>query len=95
MNASAISEPMTWEEICARYRDEHVWLVDLARDRPGLVFRTARVIAHSRDRREAFALASAWFDRYPLVARRYTGRSSVPLVRPTFEPDDADGIPHR
>jgi hypothetical protein len=53
--APSISEPMTWAEICERYPDQRVCLVEMDRVHPhDFAFRTARVVGHGKTRSEAF-----------------------------------------
>ena len=50
--APEISEPLTWVEICRRYPDEWVCLVEMDRVHPfGFEFRSARVVGHGKTRR--------------------------------------------
>ena len=91
-------KPITWAEICERYPDQHVCLVDVDRIHPrGLEFRTARVIGHGNTFREAADHARQWRDRFLEIAFRFTGRSKSPLVRPTLILDDEtrDAIRYR
>jgi hypothetical protein len=73
--APTISEPLTWDEICARYPDEWVCLVEMDFLHPnGLDFRTARVVGHGRTRQAPFDQASPWRARYEEIGHFYTGR---------------------
>ena len=89
-----ISEPLTWAEICARYPDEWVCLVEMDRVHPDLFdFRTARVIGHGKPRGESVdqALAwrdFAWRDDYDLIGHYFTGRITVRPPRPSIILDD-------
>lgn len=84
-----IPEPLTWAEICERYPDQQVCLVEIDRIHPrGLDFRTARVVGHGKTRREAFEQSHAWRDRYPELGFRFTGQAKTPLVRPSWILDD-------
>lgn len=84
-----ISEPLTWAEICARYPDEWVCLVEMDFDHPaGLEFRTARVIGHGKPRGEAVEQALAWRDDYDLIGHYFTGRIAVRPPRPSIILDD-------
>jgi len=63
--ALAITDPLTWAEICERHPDQQVCLVEIDRIHPrGLDFRTARVVGHGKTRREPFEQSRAWRDRY-------------------------------
>jgi len=96
--ASAISDPLTWAEICERYPDQQVCLVEIDRIHPrGLDFRTARVVGHGKTRYEAFEQGRAWRDRYTELGCRFTGRARLSLVRPSLVLDDEprDAIRYR
>jgi hypothetical protein len=78
--AAAISEPMTWAEICARYPDQRVCLVEIDRAQPhGFAFRTARVVGSGKTSREALDRARPWRDRYAKIGHYFTGRISPPV----------------
>lgn len=71
-----ISEPLTWAEICTRYPDEWVCLVEMDRVHPGgFEFRSARVVGHGNTRRAPFEQAAHWRDQYTVIGHYYTGRS--------------------
>lgn len=87
--APMITDPLTWVEICERYPDQQVCLVEVDRIHPrGLEFRTARVVGHRQTRAEAFAQARAWRDCYSELGCRFTGQAKAPLVRPSLILDD-------
>jgi hypothetical protein len=88
--APAITEPLTWAEICERYPDEWVCVVDIDYDHPHVFdFRTARVVGHSKTKREASDQARPWWNHYKLIGRYFTGRLTVrPLLRPSIILDD-------
>jgi len=87
--APAISEPLSWAEICARYPDEWVCLVEMDRVDPnGFEFRTARVIGHGRTRRAPVEQAMVWRDHYKLIGHYFTGRILVRPPRPSLVLDD-------
>lgn len=95
--APSLSAPLTWAEICERYPDQHVCLVEIDRLRPrGFELRTARVAGHGRTRREALEQAWPW-DRYQDIGQYFTGRTSALLVRPAviLEDETRDPIRHR
>jgi hypothetical protein len=84
-----ISEPMTWAEICGRYPDEWVCLVEVDYVHPaGLEFRTARVVGHGKTRREPFDQAIPWWDHYKEIGHYFTGRIAVRPPRPSVVLDD-------
>jgi hypothetical protein len=75
-----ISEPMTWTQICERYPDEWVALVEIdwVNDRD-FDFGTARVIGHG-SRREQYEQARAWRSRYESMGHYFTGKVHAPLT---------------
>ena len=80
MVAPSISEPMTWGEICVRYPDQRVCLVEVDRIHShGFAFRTARVIGHGKTWREAFDQARPWRDRYMEIGHYFTGTIAPPF----------------
>jgi hypothetical protein len=85
-----ISEPLTWAEICERYPDEWVGAVDIDYGDPRVFHpRTARVVSHSKTKREAFDQASLWWAHYKMIGCYYTGNLIVrPFLRPTIILDD-------
>jgi hypothetical protein len=71
-----ISEPLTWQQICERYPDEWVCLVEI--DRPednNFAFRTARVVGHGKGRRDPYLQARAFYDQYNHMGHYFTGRA--------------------
>ena len=73
--APTISDPLTWDEICARYPDEWVCLVEIDRVEPqNFEFRTARVIGHGKTRRVPFEQARPWRQRYKRIGHYSTIR---------------------
>lgn len=80
-----ISEPLTWEQICDRYPDEWVCLVEI--DRPvehNFAFRTARVVGHGKHPRDPFVQARPFNQRYESMGHYFTGRIRTPLPRLFF-----------
>jgi hypothetical protein len=76
----AISEPLTWDEICARYPDQWVCLVEIERTEPqNFAFRTARVVGHGKTRREPLDQARPWRNEYRSIGHYFTG----PILAPT------------
>jgi hypothetical protein len=75
-----ISEPMTLQQICERYPDEWVALVEIdwVNDRD-FDFGTARVIGHS-SRKEQYEQARPWRSRYESMGHYYTGKVRAPLL---------------
>ncbi len=87
--APEISEPLTWEEICARHPDEWVCLVERDFTYPnGPEVRAARVIGHGKTRREPFDQAKPWRARYELIGHFYTGCIKQTPLRPVVIIDD-------
>lgn len=79
-SAPTISEPLTWEQICKRYPDEWVCLVELDRIDPGrFAFRTARVVGHDKHRRAAVEQSRPWWRCYEEVGQHFTGRTEARL----------------
>jgi hypothetical protein len=81
IEAHVISEPMSWKEICERYPDEWVVLVevDWVND-TDFDFRSARVAGHGRTRKEPLVQARPLRDRYPSMGHFFTGGIHAPLV---------------
>jgi hypothetical protein len=70
-----LSEPLTWQEICARHPDEWVVLVEVDWiDEDGRDFRSARVAGHGKTRREPLVQARSMWPRYGEIAHLFTGR---------------------
>jgi len=77
-----ISEPLTWPEICERYPDQWVCLVEMDRiEEHNFEFRTARVIGHGTTRREPFVQARPWRNKYDTIGHYYTGKIVGPVLR--------------
>jgi hypothetical protein len=84
-------EPLTWAEICRRYPDQYVCLIDIVHPRrgdPDIV--SARVVGHGATDDAAFEPIRDLEKDYPRFAVRFTGESTIPLIRPTFVFDDED-----
>ena len=81
----SISEPLTWRQICERFPDEWVALVeaDWTND-TDFEFGTARVIGHAKSRREHYLQARAWASRYTSMAHFFTGRVRAPVTALLF-----------
>jgi hypothetical protein len=87
--APEISELLTWAEICARYPDEWVCLVEVDFVHPDSVeLRRARVIGHGKTRRAPVDQAMRWRERYELIGHYFTGRIAVRPIRPSVILDD-------
>jgi hypothetical protein len=87
--APIISEPLTWDEICARHPDEWVCLAELDTTRPNdLDFRTARVIGHGKTQTQAVDQAITSFPQYDQIGHFYTGELRTTYLRPMVIIDD-------
>jgi hypothetical protein len=76
------SERLPWADICARYPDQFVCLVDVVKVEPhSPTIATGRVVGHGPTRREAFDPIRTDF-RYALWTVVFTGKSKKPLRRP-------------
>ena len=83
---SAVSDPLTWSEICARYPDEWVALVEIDWvTENDLDFRSARVAGHGKTRREPLDQARPLRTRYDEIGHFFTGPIRSPL-RSFFAP---------
>ena len=81
-----LSEPLTWDQICERYPDQWVVLVEIDRGDTNHIrrFRSARVAGSGKTRREAFDQARPFERGYPGFASPFTGpitRSIAHLLR--------------
>ena len=75
-----LSEPLTWKEICARYPDEWVALVEIDWvDEDDLEFRSARVAGHGTMRRDPLKQAPSLWARYDEIGHFFTGPIRAPL----------------
>jgi hypothetical protein len=87
--APAISEPLTWEEICARHPDEWVCLAELDFTHPNnLELRSARVIGHGKTQRASLDQATTSFPQYDEIGHFYTGELNTSGLRPAVIDDD-------
>ena len=85
------TEPLPWAEICTRYPDQFVCVVDIVH--PPLrspEITSARVVGHGATDDEAFAPIRDLATQYPRFAVRFTGESTIPLIRPSFVFDEED-----
>ncbi len=75
VHASTISEPLTWKQICERYPDQWVCIVDVdwVNDRD-FEFGTARVVGHGASRKEPLEQSRVWRRQYPEIGHFFTGR---------------------
>lgn len=86
---SAETEPLQWVEICARYPDQFVCLVDVVRAElrsPEIL--SARVVGHGFTHDAAFDPIRDDPEKFPRCTIRFTGRCTEPLIRPWLVIDD-------
>jgi hypothetical protein len=101
MNAAAQiapdeTEPLPWREICARYPDQFVCLVDVVGVEPrSPEIATARVVGHGSTHDAAFEPIRDLPEQFPLCTIRFTGICREPLIRPCLVLDDEDLEPLR
>ena len=70
-----ISEPLTWEQICDRYPNEWVCLVEIDEiNDTDFDFRTARVVGHGKTRRAPIEQARPFKDQYHSMGHHFTRR---------------------
>ncbi len=68
-----MSEPLTWEQICDRYPNQWVCLVEMDKlNDTDFDFRTARVVGNGRTRRKPLVQARPFRDRYELIGHYFT-----------------------
>jgi hypothetical protein len=83
------TDPLPWVEICMRYPDQYVCLVDIDHTELGSPeIKTARVVGYGPTRRAAFHAIRHLSAKYPLHAVRFTGVCTEPLIRPSLVIDD-------
>jgi len=69
-----ISEPLTWKQICDRYPNEWVCLVEIAEiNDTDFDFRTARVVGHGKTRKASYDQARPFNDQYESMGHHFTG----------------------
>jgi hypothetical protein len=92
--APALSERLTWAQICERYPDQHVYVANAERDDPfALEFRHAMVVACGATRQQAVDQACVRWDGGSVIEHRFTGRPTSQLRRPTvFLVEDHDAL---
>lgn len=76
------SEALPWAEICARYPDQYVCLVDVTKIEPhSPIIAVAKVAGHGPTRGDASAIIRSDL-RYTAWTVVFTGRPKKPLRRP-------------
>jgi hypothetical protein len=94
MNAAARvtpdeTEPLPWGEICARYPDQFVCLLDVVHAEPrSPEIVTARVVGHGSTHDAAFEPIRDLPKQFPRCTIRFTGICTEPLIRPCLVVDD-------
>ena len=81
-------EPLPWAEICARYPDQFVCLIDVVAVEPrSPEIHTARIVGRGPTRRATFdpIRNTRMYSRWSVV---FTGECTRPLRRPTLILDD-------
>ena len=75
-----VTDPLTWPEICARYPDQWVALVQIDWvNENDLDFRSALVAGHGKTRREPLDQARPLRARYDEIGHFFTGPIRAPL----------------
>jgi hypothetical protein len=78
--APTMSGPLTCEEICEKYPDEWVCLVEIDWIEPyKFEFRTARVVGHGKTRLDPLDQARPWRQRYKSIGHYFTGHAVLEL----------------
>jgi hypothetical protein len=77
--APTTSSLLTRAEICDRYPDAWVCLIDIEHEPDGTIH-AARVVAHGQTSRRALEQVDVW-DTYPMIGAFFTGTSKPPLPR--------------
>lgn len=83
LSVANVSEALTWAQICERYPDEWVVLVEVdwvEKDEDNLTFEfhSARVASHGSTRRGPLVQAWPLRARYPEMAHYFTGQVRTP-----------------
>lgn len=77
-----ITEPLTWPQICERYPDQWVCVVEIVWDETrDFPFRQARVVGHGKTRSEPLDQAKRWLDQYTSIGHFRTRESQSPIPR--------------
>jgi hypothetical protein len=87
---TTISDPLTWAEICERFPNQEVCLVEVdychveidAAHPNGLEIRTARVVGHGKRLEEAMDQAERWREHYEEILWDSTRRDRFQHARP-------------
>ena len=82
IEAASISEPLSWKEICQRWPDEWVCLVEIEWvNDTDFDFGAARMVGHGKSRKEAWSRAESWWATYNEIGHFFTGRVRSPVPR--------------
>ena len=77
-----ISDPMSWNQICEKYPEQWVLLVEMEwLGTSGFEFQTARIIARGKTRDEPLAQARPWRSRFSSFCHFFTGPAGGPPPR--------------
>lgn len=80
--APMITEPLTWAQICERYPDQWVCVVEIVWDEPrSFQFRHARVVGNGKTRRDPLEQSKPWWDQYTSIGHYFTGKVKAPFPR--------------
>lgn len=74
-----LSEPLNWSEICRRYPDQWVTVVDIDWIEDEDEFRTARVAGHGPRRADPLIQVRPLRARYREMGHFFTGRVHAPI----------------
>jgi hypothetical protein len=77
----AISDRLTWKQICERHPDEWVCLVEIEYAQLDDAIEQARVVGHGKTKREPVEQAKAWWGQYATIGHFYTGKLRAPSPR--------------
>jgi hypothetical protein len=95
---SAISDTLSWAEICERHPDEWVCLVEIKHTRPNDTrIVSARVVGHGKTKREPIEQAKIWWHHYSTIGHFYTGelRAPPPIIGVNAENETRDVLRRR
>ena len=90
----AIPERLTWVQICERYPDEWVCLVEIEYAQPDDAIELARVVGHGKTKREPVDQAKVWWGHDATIGHFYTGklRAPGPRFRVIVEDETRDAL---
>jgi hypothetical protein len=77
--APPVSQRLTRAEICERYPDEWVCLVEVEHETTGMI-RSARVVGHGRTPTRSLEQVNIW-ETHPMIASFFTGKTQPPFPR--------------